>query len=78
MNNQDREPNNWCEVPGQKCYMNYCDENGCLDRKRNYTPFGLSLLRDEDLQNHVVEQEFGSDQYVLAVQELLKRGLVPV
>lgn len=24
----------FCETPEQKCTMNYCDENGCLNRKR--------------------------------------------
>lgn len=29
--------NAFCVTPGSKCTMNYCDENGCQDRKRNYT-----------------------------------------
>ena len=30
-----REPWNFCETPEEKCTMNYCDENGCQNRKRN-------------------------------------------
>lgn len=29
------EPWNFCETPEEKCTMNYCDENGCQNRKRN-------------------------------------------
>jgi ribosomal protein L37AE/L43A len=30
----NREPWSWCETPEEKCTMNYCDENGCQNRKR--------------------------------------------
>lgn len=26
---------NKCVTEGKECTMNYCDENGCIDRKRN-------------------------------------------
>jgi hypothetical protein len=26
----------FCETPKEKCTMNYCDENGCQNRERNY------------------------------------------
>ena len=26
---------NFCETPEEKCTMNYCNENGCQNRKRN-------------------------------------------
>lgn len=29
-----RKPNSFCETPEEKCTMNYCDDNGCLNRKR--------------------------------------------
>ena len=29
------KPWNFCETPEEKCTMNYCDENGCQNRKRN-------------------------------------------
>lgn len=29
------EPWNFCETPEEKCTMNYCDENGCQNRKRH-------------------------------------------
>lgn len=29
-----REPWGFCETPEENCTMNYCDENGCQNRKR--------------------------------------------
>lgn len=29
-----RKPWGFCETPKEKCTMNYCDENGCQNRKR--------------------------------------------
>ena len=34
---EDRKPWSFCERPEEKCTMNYCDENGCINRKRSYT-----------------------------------------
>lgn len=30
-----KEPWGFCETPEEKCTMNYCDENGCQNRKRH-------------------------------------------
>src|SRR5690554_3305743 len=46
---KNREPWNFCETPKEKCTMNYCDENGCQNRKRNY-------VEDNDLIDDVVGQ----------------------
>lgn len=32
-----REGHSFCEKPGHVCKMNYCDENGCVERKREMT-----------------------------------------
>ena len=29
------KPWSFCETPKEKCIVNYCDENGCQNRKRN-------------------------------------------
>ena len=42
---KNREPWNFCETPKEKCTMNYCDENGCQNRKRNYVQ-GNDLIAD--------------------------------
>jgi hypothetical protein len=31
----NNKPHIFCETPTEKCTMNYCDENGCINRKRN-------------------------------------------
>jgi len=31
----NNKPHGFCETPEEKCTMNYCDENGCVNRKRN-------------------------------------------
>jgi FtsZ-binding cell division protein ZapB len=35
MNQENKTPHNFCETPEEKCTMNYCDENGCQNRKRH-------------------------------------------
>jgi hypothetical protein len=32
---EEPKPHSFCETPEEKCTMNYCDENGCQNRKRN-------------------------------------------
>jgi hypothetical protein len=31
---EEPKPHSFCETPEEKCTLNYCDENGCLNRKR--------------------------------------------
>lgn len=31
---EEAKPHSFCETPEEKCTMNYCDENGCQNRKR--------------------------------------------
>ena len=34
MKTNPNEPHKFCETPEEKCTMNYCDDNGCQNRKR--------------------------------------------
>lgn len=44
MDGEDKkEPWGFCETPQEGCTMNYCDDNGCLNRKR--------CLVDEDIDD---------------------------
>jgi hypothetical protein len=36
MKNKEQIPHGFCVTPEQNCTMNYCDENGCQNRKRTY------------------------------------------
>lgn len=42
---ENRKPWGFCETPEEKCTLNYCDENGCQNRKRNYVE-GKDLIAD--------------------------------
>ena len=48
MNSNERKPWTFCETPKEKCTMNYCDENGCQNRKRN-------LVDDADVVKNTVD-----------------------
>jgi hypothetical protein len=32
----EKKPHSFCETPEEKCTMNYCDDNGCQNRKRHF------------------------------------------
>lgn len=55
MNQENKTPHNFCETPEEKCTMNYCDENGCQNRKRhlvveNKLPTAEEILKQEVLK----------------------------
>lgn len=31
---EELKPHSFCETPEEKCTLSYCDENGCMNRKR--------------------------------------------
>lgn len=43
LNQNNMKPHSFCETPNENCALNYCDENGCLNRKRK--------LVDDDVYN---------------------------
>lgn len=54
MNQENKKPWCFCETPEEKCTMNYCDENGCQNRKRhlveeNKLPTAEEILKQEVL-----------------------------
>jgi len=42
MKAEERKPHTFCETPEEKCTMNYCDDNGCLNRKRELVDYDVS------------------------------------
>lgn len=48
-----KEPWNFCETPEEKCTMNYCDENGCQNRKRNYVQDNIPIPEIEKINTEV-------------------------
>lgn len=49
-----KNPWSFCETPQEKCTMNYCDDNGCLNRKRCYVPVEeiLKLKNNNENKNN--------------------------
>jgi hypothetical protein len=46
---EEPKPHSFCETPNEKCTMNYCDENGCQNRKRE-------LVEPEKETNKIMEE----------------------
>jgi len=53
---EEPKPHSFCETPESKCTMNYCDENGCQNRKRELVepqeepnPFELPKALPDDV-----------------------------
>lgn len=49
-----KDPHNFCETPGSRCTMSYCDDNGCQDRVRSYAE--PAIITDPTVVE--VKQEF--------------------
>ena len=60
---KDRKPWSFCETPEDKCTMNYCDENGCQNRKRNYEE-GNDLIADVSVAKRKLCPTCGSDSLI--------------
>lgn len=43
-----KKVNKFCVTRPRTCTMNYCDENGCQDRKRNLVDGTVPLPQAED------------------------------
>jgi hypothetical protein len=44
----EKKPHSFCETPEENCTMNYCDDNGCQNRKRELVNPELTQLRAEN------------------------------
>lgn len=44
---EERKTHSFCEKPGENCTANFCDENGCQERKRNYVS-GIDPINPTD------------------------------
>jgi hypothetical protein len=47
---EEPKPHSFCETPEEKCTMNYCDENGCLNRKRELVEPKQQTLEEAKLR----------------------------
>ena len=81
---EERKPWGFCETPEAKCTMNYCDENGCQNRKRTYAPLKSESedisARAEERENEIVKiaNESWKNQpkpnYELTLDEKIQRS----
>ena len=44
---EEPKPHGFCETPEDKCTMNYCDYNGCQNRKRQLTDLEIAIKLEE-------------------------------
>jgi hypothetical protein len=58
------KPHSFCETPEEKCAMNYCDTNGCQNRKRE-----LVEPKPETLEEFIKEQLEGYDEIDFSTYE---------
>jgi hypothetical protein len=65
----NNKPHGFCETPEEKCTMNYCDENGCINRKRNPVGDGDPIDTSNNKQSSV-DKEFVPYEEALVLKEL--------
>jgi hypothetical protein len=57
-NNKQQTPHGFCETPEQKCTMNYCDENGCQNRKRTLAePIEMTDNKEQTVMKLYTEKD---------------------
>ena len=68
---EEPKPHSFCETPDEKCTMNYCDENGCQNRKRE-----LVEPQEEPKQSSVGKEFYESADEIITVykQEKIKEA----
>ena len=70
---EEPKPHSFCETPEEKCTMNYCDENGCQNRKRQLTDLEIAI-RLEEIEREEPKQETLEEE---AENSALKHFLFP-
>lgn len=76
------KPHSFCETPNEKCTLNYCDENGCLNRKRelldeNGQPLTYwGGLADEAFEKESAIKKLAEEVYGKGVKEDYEEGYI--
>jgi len=76
------KPHSFCETPHEKCTLNYCDENGCQNRKRELVDEkGQPLtywggLADEAFEKESAINKLAEEVYGKGVKEDYEEGFV--
>jgi hypothetical protein len=65
---EEVKPHSFCETPYEKCTMNYCDENGCQNRKKELVE-PKEEPKQETLEEIKLEPLYGSSYCQFSVIE---------
>ncbi len=53
----EKKPHSFCETPEEKCTINYCDDNGCQNRKRHLVePHEQEILPEFTLSKNIFDK----------------------
>jgi hypothetical protein len=83
----EKKPHSFCETPEENCTMNYCDDNGCQNRKRelvNQDPSSeLTQLKAENEQlkqtlSDAMELNRMQREHANKMYELIKEFKIPL
>jgi hypothetical protein len=55
---EEPKPHGFCETPEEKCTMNYCDDNGCQNRKRQLTDLEIAIKLEEIEREEPKQEEY--------------------
>jgi hypothetical protein len=61
---EELKPHSFCETPDEKCTMNYCDDNGCQNRKRELVE---PILKQETLEE--AAERLQKDKYGIFISK---------
>jgi hypothetical protein len=53
---EEPKPHSFCETPEEKCTMNYCDENGCQNRKRELVELKQETLEEASWKHNPLKK----------------------
>jgi hypothetical protein len=74
-----KEPWGFCEDPSEKCTMNYCDDNGCQNRKRiiidHQEDFNPNLLNKTKLKELKQKAKKGVKEMEVIFEEVKEKKL---
>ena len=71
---EEPKPHSFCETPEEKCTMNYCDENGCQNRKRELVEPKQETIREvvqRYYEDNIDDSNIPREYYEWEIQDLM-------
>lgn len=62
----NKQTHGFCETPHEKCTMSYCDENGCMNRKRNIVGEPIEMSNNKQITMY----------YKLRIEEVIESPMI--